>query len=99
MSIVCQRVCCPVCGASRKLEEFGLTERGNLLPDGQQVIRLPILKIQHNEGHGKIRWEQHQLPPHALQFFIQHLENILESAKQQLSDQLESGGFGDLNDE
>lgn len=91
MSIVQQVIQCPVCAASRQLEFFYLDERGNLLPRHLRVDRPIVLKIQHNSGFKKIKWETHLLPLHALESFVQHLETTLEFAKKQLAEQREEG--------
>jgi hypothetical protein len=88
MSIVQQVICCPVCGASRKLTEYGLDNHGDLVT---AVGRLPVLKIQHNEGRCRIRWEAHDLPAPALRAFILHMENTLEDARKQLAEMPEDG--------
>jgi hypothetical protein len=63
--------------------EYGMDAHGNLVTI---VGRLPILKIQRNEGRKKIFWDTHALPPSVLRAFILHLENVLESVRQQLAD-------------
>jgi TRAP-type C4-dicarboxylate transport system permease small subunit len=50
------------------------------------VARLPILKIQQNGERGRMIWTSYDLPLGALRSFIQHLENVLESARTRLAE-------------
>jgi len=88
MSIVAQYIACPVCGASRKLPEYGFDAHGNMV---ERIVRLPILKISHNEGYKKTFWDAHPLPMHALKNFIAHMESALAAARVQLAEMPEDG--------
>jgi hypothetical protein len=88
VSIVSQVIACPVCGASRKLPEYGIDSQGNL---AKLIDRPLLLKIQHNLGRSNIQWEEHDLPLAPLRALILNLEHALARAKQRLAEMPDEG--------
>ena len=73
---------CVVCGASRPLYAFNLTDLGYLTSNPLEY--LPVIKLASHNERSRIQWTVHDMPEPVIRNMIGRLEQALEQLRERL---------------